>query len=157
MMQDALRKALSGKALEARTPSAAPSDAPGGPDLPHPRDSEWARLLPDLPADASIGRYRQETTAQLKAWKQAGRKRDVRALSQARDKFEKQYDKAAWKVVKQRWSELGYPDRLYRRLKGEKLDTAKLVDRLHTRRADAMAEAPHDTLWTWITTGRRPS
>jgi len=156
MLQDALRKALAGQDLQAKAPAPeAESKAPRGPDLPHPADSEWGKLLPDVPRDASIGRFQQESSAKEKAWKKAGRKREARALAGARSKFEKAYEKAAWKAVKDRWGALGYPERLYRRLKSDKVSPGPVAERLFTRRAETMKAEGADALWTWVTTGKR--
>lgn len=156
MFKDALRQALADTTLEARELGTAPAPASRGPVLPHPRDHEWGKLLTGVPADASLGRWRQVSQARIKEWKAAGRKRDVKALDAAWKKFEKQYEKAAWRAIKDRWSALSYPEKMYRRLKGAKVDPAKIVERLHTRRAETMATAGGAALWTWVTTGKKP-
>ena len=156
MLQDALKKALAGKTLEAgETADSAPPTS-SAPLLPRPEDHEWGRLLTGIPAGSSVGRWRQESQARMKEWKKAGRKRDVKALEAARKKFEKHYEKAAWRAIKERWSTLSYPDKMYRRLKSASVDPAKVVERLHTRRAETMATTGGAALWTWVTTGRKP-
>ena len=157
MLQDALRNALKGNDLKARATGSAPEAAPEprGPGLPHPSDSEWGRLLGNVPADASIGRYQQESAAKEKAWKKSGRKREAKALTAARTKFMKTYEKAAWKAVKERWTALSYPERLYRRLKSDRIAPGPVAERLHTRRAEQMKAEGTDALWTWVTTGKR--
>ncbi len=159
MFQDALKNALAGnKDLVARADAPAPA-APesAGPALPDPAGSEWVALLPDAPAGASLGRLDQETAVALKALKRAGRNREAQALAAARDSFKKTREKAAWKAIKERWAELEYPEKLYRRAKSEaaskkhRLDIEKLLARLHTRKAPTMKLAGADALWTWLT------
>ena len=157
MLQDALRKALTGKDLKASEPSSpTPPPKAAGPSLPHPEDHEWGRLLQGVPAGASLGRWRQESQARIKTWKKAGRKHDARTLEAAQTKFEKQFEKAAWRAIKDRWTTLTYPAKMYRRLKSASIDPSKVVERLHTRRAEAMATAGSAALWTWVTTGKTP-
>lgn len=156
MLQDALRNALKDSQLAATDPVPEPEAPTQGPNLPHPHDSEWGALLPDVPATASLGRYLQESIALEKAWSRGGRKREAKALTIARTKFTKQYEKAAWKAVKDQWTALGYPERLYRRLKSDRIEPGPVAERLHTRRAHQMASAGADALWTWVTTGKKP-
>ncbi len=150
MLQDALRKALAQQpGLSTENPTETPAP-PAAPALPHPSASEWGRLLPGLPADASLGRYEQETTARIKQYKDSGKKREAAALADARDHFMKAYEKAAWRDIKARWAELGYPERLYRRLKSENLPLERVWNRLHTRRADEMRTAGADAIFEWL-------
>jgi hypothetical protein len=156
MLQDALKKALTGTDLSARAPEPTAAEPTStGPGLPCPADHPWGELLTGVPRDASIGRWQQESSTREKALKASGQKREAKALAAARVKFEKVYDKAAWKVVKDRWSTLSYPDRLYRRLKSESVAPGPVAERLYTRRAEAMASESADALWTWVTTGKR--
>jgi len=158
MLQDALRQALAGRDLKASAPETQSTPAPAtGPTLPRPEDHEWGRLLQGVPKGASIGRWRQESQARIKDWKKSGRKRDARTLEAAQTKFEKQFEKAAWRAIKDRWTTLSYPSKMYRRLKSASVDPSKVVERLHTRRAESMATAGSAALWTWVTTGKKPS
>ncbi|HCH63561.1 MAG TPA: hypothetical protein DFR83_12205, partial [Deltaproteobacteria bacterium] len=100
MLQDALKKALTGNNLEARDATEATVPTASPLLLPRPEDSEWGTLLTGVAAGASLGRWRQESQARIKAWKNGGRKRDAKALETAQKKFEKQYEKAAWRAVK---------------------------------------------------------
>jgi len=155
MLQDALRKALSGNVeLAARTPTAEDQPASGGLSLPQPQDSEWGTLLKNLggglPAGASLGRWESDTTRRIKDLKAQGRRKDARALSSARDQFLKKRDKVAWRAAKSRWTELGWSEKLYRRIKSEKLDAAKVAERLHTRRADRIGREGNDAILQWL-------
>lgn len=159
MFQDALKSALSGNAkLVAREAKPGAEGAgSGGPDLPDPAGSEWVALLPRAPKGASLGRLRQETDAALKAMKAGGRRREAKALAKARDAFLKTREKAAWKATKARWAELGFSEKLYRRLKSEaaskkgvNVDVEKVVAKLFTRRAEGMGAVSQDELWDWI-------
>ena len=139
MLQDALRKALTGDTpLEARVQT---QDDPqvGGVSLPRPEDSDWGRLMAStVPAGASIGRWDNDTSRRIKELKARGRRRDARALAEARTQFFKKRDKAAWRAAKARWTELGWSEKLYRRIKSEGFDAAKVVERLHSRRSESM-------------------
>ena len=149
MLQDALRKALAQQpGLSTETPTT--PEPPAAPALPHPSASEWGRLLSGVPADASLGRYEQETAARVKQLKDSGKKREAAALAAARDQFMKSYEKAAWKDIKARWTELDYPERLYRRLKSEDLPLERIWSRLHTRRAEEMRTAGADAIFAWL-------
>lgn len=156
MLKDALRNALKDQDLKARDPAipTAESARPGA-DLPHPADSDWGRMLPSVPSGASIGRYQQASVALEKTWKNGGRRREAKALAAARSKFTKRYEKTAWKVIKERWSSLGYPERLYRRLKSDGPSPGPIAERLFTRRADQVKADGNDALWHWVTTGKR--
>lgn len=153
MLQDALKKALSGESkLQARDPAAGAPDGPApGPALPDPADSDWVKLLPRAPRGASIGRLQQETAAVLKELKASGRKREAQALAKARDSFLKVREKAAWKATKTRWGELGFSDKLYRRLKQENANIERIVTRLHTRRAETMRGEGQEAVHAWLT------
>ncbi len=157
MLQDALRQALQGKDLKATDPPCpAPAPKAAGPTLPRPEDHEWGQRLQGVPAGASLGRWRQESQARIKDWKKSGRKHDARALEAAQTKFEKQFEKAAWRAIKERWTSLSYPAKMYRRLKSAAIDPGRVVERLYTRRAETMGTAGGAALWTWVTTGKAP-
>lgn len=152
MLQDALRKALAGQeALEARTPVETEKSAGSSLSLPRPEDSEWGQRMDGLvPAGASLGRWDNDTTRRIKELKGAGRRKDARALADARSAFLKKLDKAAWRLAKSRWTELGWSEKLYRRIKSEKLDAAKVAERLHTRRAETMTGQKADAILAWL-------
>ncbi len=152
MLQDALRKALSGKEeLVASSPKVPPNTSPStGLQLPLPEDSEWAEWMPNLPSGASLGRWQSDTVRRLKELKAQGRRKDARALAGARDQFLKRREKAAWRAAKRRWTELGWSEKLYRRLKSEDFDGAKVAEKLHTRRADNIGSEGQDAILGWL-------
>jgi hypothetical protein len=152
MLQDALRKALSGKeGLATASSKAPPSESPTtGIELPLPEDSEWARWMPAVPAGASLGRWQSDTARRLKELKAQGRRKDARALAGARDQFLKRRDKVAWRAAKRRWTALGWSEKLYRRLKSEDFDGAKVAEKLHTRRADSIGSDGQEAILTWL-------
>ena len=153
MFKDALKQALGeGSGLQAREQPQAPAPSAG---LPGPEGSPWLQELSrhaELPRDASLGRLRQETDLQVKRLKQAGRARDAKALAKARDSFLKRRESAAWSAVKSRWTELGLSEKAYRRLKQDKrVQAEKVLQRLHTRKADEMKGRGAQALVEWLT------
>lgn len=152
MLQDALRKALSGNdQLDARTQTKDKEPAAGGLSLPRPEDSDWGRLMSaTVPAGASIGRWDNDTSRRVKELKAQGRRKDARTLADARSQFLKKRDKAAWRAAKTRWTQLGWSEKLYRRIKSEGFDSAKVAERLHTRRADSMGGQGREAILEWL-------
>lgn len=151
MLQDALRKALAGNdQLDAREAAAAEQPA-GGLSLPRPEDSDWGRLMAGtVPAGASMGRWENDTSRRIKELKAQGRRKDARALADARSQLLKKRDKAAWRAAKARWTELGLSEKLYRRIKSEGFDAAKVAERLHTRRSESMSGQGRDAILEWL-------
>lgn len=153
MFKDALKQALGeGSELKAREP--APSPRAAVPALPGPEGSGWltelARHEP-VDAGAALGKLRQTTDLRVKALKKQGRGRDAKSLAKARDDYFKRRDKAAWGAVKARWAELQLSEKAYRRLKqAARVQPEKVLERLHTRKAQEMTGRGADALMDWL-------
>jgi hypothetical protein len=140
---DQLRAAL-GKALGVTPPEpdAAAPPAAADPALPDPLQSDWIALLRrlggEIPAGATMGQLVQRSDARARALADAGRKRDAADLKKAREDFERDRDKRAWSLVKDRFAALELSEKTYRSLKQEGVDPVKLLARLSTRRAEEL-------------------
>lgn len=156
MFKDALAQALRGRedlATDGTRPASdrAPDAPPVAPELPSPHNTDWARLLGKVSPHDSVGKLVQRTSARIKELKREGRGRDAKALERARDSYMKAREKAAWKVVKARWTQLELSPKLYRRLKSEdKVPVERTLERLHTRRAETMRHAAHKDVLEWL-------
>ncbi len=139
---DELRNALS-KALGTPVPEA-PATAAAGPadGLPDPLQSEWIALLRrlggEVPPGATIGQLTQRSDLRARALADAGRKREAAELKKAREDFERDRDKRAWALVKERFAALELSEKTYRSLKQEDADPVKLLARLTSRRAEEL-------------------
>jgi hypothetical protein len=135
---DQLRSALS-QALG--TPAPAPA-APEVPGLPDPLQSDWVALLRQLggeiPANATMGQLTQRSDLRSRALADAGRKRDADALRRAKEEFERDREKKAWSLVKDRFAALELSEKTYRSLKQEEADPVKLLARLTSKRAEEL-------------------
>lgn len=141
---DDLRNALA-KALGTTAPpaSAAPP-APSGADaaLPDPLKSEWIALLRrlggEIPANATMGQLTQRSDLRARQLADAGRKREAAELKKAREEFERDREKRAWSLVKDRFAALELSEKTYRSLKQEEVDPVKLLARLTSKRAEEL-------------------
>ncbi len=153
MLKDVLKQALgedSGLKAREQAAASAPSAA-----LPGPEGSSWLDELSRherVDPQAALGKLRQLTDLRVKALKAQGRGRDAQGLAKARDDFFKRRDKVAWSGVKARWSELGLPEKVYRRLKQDpRVQAEKVLERLHTRKAADMKARGADAIVQWLT------
>lgn len=137
---DHLRSALA-QAL-GRPETAPEPPAPETPGLPDPLKSDWVALLRQLggevPANATIGQLVQRSDARSRALADAGRRRDADALKKAREDFERDRDRRAWSLVKDRFAALELSEKTYRSLKQEEVDPVKLLTRLTSRRSEEL-------------------
>lgn len=140
-LQDALRGALKAPA----TPDAELVAREAGPPvgvaaLPRPEGTEWEERLRAagvrMDKGAGVATWVQRSAGAIKALDAGGRKGEARALGQARDEFLRKREKRAWEAVKERFEQLGLPEKTYRALKQEGADVEKVLARLHTRRAE---------------------
>jgi len=139
---DQLRNAL-GKALGTPDVPAAPAPDPK-PEatLPDPLKSEWVALMrrlgAEVPPGATMGQLTQRSDLRAKALADAGRKREAAELKKAREDFERDRDKRAWSLVKDRFAALELSEKTYRSLKQEEVDPVKLLARLTAKRAEEL-------------------
>lgn len=138
---DQLRNALKGALGTPETPAAAPA-APDVPALPDPLKSEWIalyrRLGGEVPPNARMGQLTSRSDVRARALADAGRKFDANALKKAREEFERDREKRAWALVKDRFAALELSEKTYRSLKQEEVDPVKLLTRLTSRKAEEL-------------------
>jgi hypothetical protein len=134
LLRDQLAAALSGSGLSAQPPPPAAAAAPVDPhdhllsDEGH-QGSAWLALLaetlrktpggPPLKPKPALGQARQVHDQLGKLLKTAGRGRELRALAEARKKFESDREDAAWRRIKARLEAAGVSEKAYRSLKQE--------------------------------------
>jgi len=137
-LRNALSKAL-GTPVPAEAPAASPSAAAEA-ALPDPLKSDWIALLRrlggEVPPNPTMGQLTQRSDARSRALADAGRKREAAELKKAREEFERDRDKRAWALVKERFATLELPERTYRSMKQEEVDPVKLLARLTRRSAE---------------------
>lgn len=119
------------------------------PALPDPLQSEWGRLLRQkaekIPDKPSIGQLRQISDATVKLLKNSGRGRDAEALQKARSSYDKDREKRAWTLVKERFEALELPERAYRSVKQEdNVDPERVLARLNSKRGELLKGAGAD-------------
>lgn len=142
---DHLRNALSQALGTPATPAAPTPAAPPPADvssLPDPLKSEWIALFRrmggEVPKDATMGQLTQRSDVKARALADAGRKFDAAALKKAREDFERDREKRAWALVKDRFEALELPEKAYRSFKQEGADPVKLLAKLTARRAEEL-------------------
>lgn len=139
---DDLRNALS-KALGVAPAPEKPTEPDAGvASLPDPLKSEWIALLRklggEIPANATMGQLTQRSDLRARQLADAGRKREAAELKKAREEFERDREKRAWGLVKDRFAALELSEKTYRSLKQEEADPVKLLARLTSKRADEL-------------------
>lgn len=91
--------------------------------LPDPLASDWVaamrRLGAEVPRDATLGQLTQRSDRRARELKDAGRGRDAKELTQAREEFLRDRERRAWALVKTRFAELDLPEKTYRSVKQE--------------------------------------
>ena len=132
--------ALTGVAVPEAAPAAAPP--PTDPllgEYAHLGDPWFQRLsalrvtisgAPKMSPRPKLGQARQVTDQLLKLLKKAGRKRDARDLAGLRAAFVSRRDKAAWSVIKARFTSMGLSEKAYRGIKQGKSDPLKVLAKL---------------------------
>lgn len=141
-LRNALGKALGVPAPEASNEPVAATPAVGEAALPDPLKSEWIALFRKLggevPPGPTMGQLTQRSDAKCRALADAGRKRDAAELKKLRDEFEKDREKRAWALVKDRFAALELSEKTYRSLKQEEVDPVKLLTRLTSKRSEEL-------------------
>jgi hypothetical protein len=151
MLSDALKGALGGaKDLEARDQPKTEKVASMAEEL---KGSAWLEMLGDhgpIPPDAGLSRLVDLSNKLQKTLKGQGQGRAAKALGRLQADAVGRLEKAAWSKVKQRFSELGLPEKSYRRLKQAKGDPHKLLSKLSTRRAEGYKGAGDKQIKEWL-------
>ena len=137
---DDLNNALA-RALGTAAPPAEPAPVAAA-GLPDPAKSDWIALLRrlggEIPPDATMGQLTQRSDLRARQLADDGRKREAAELRKAREQFERDREKVAWALVKERFAALELSEKTYRSLKQEEADPVKLLARLTGRRAEEL-------------------
>jgi hypothetical protein len=151
MLSDALKGALGGaKDLKARDQ---PKPAKVASLVEELADSPWLEMLRDrgpVPADAGLSRLIDISNKLQKTLKGQGQGRAAKTLSRLQSDAVGKLQKAAWAKIKQRFADLGLPEKSYRRLKQSKTDPHKLLAKLTTRRAEGYQGAGDKQIKEWL-------
>ena len=151
MLSDALKGALGGaKDLEARVQPKVEKVASLVDEL---SDSPWLKMLKDrgsVPADAGLSRLVDISNKLQKTLKVQGQGKAAKTLARLQSDAVGKLQKAAWAKVKQRFTDLGLPEKSYRRLKQAETDPHKLLAKLTTRRAESYQSAGDKQIKEWL-------